>query len=182
MLLVSGVFILLAASLDFGALRALDWRAALFVVVVMLVVRPATVFGALFGAGLPWREEVLIAFTGPRGVVLVAVAGLFGERLAALGIADAAVIGPLAFALVAATVVLHGFTLTPFAQFLGLSGVGPAGGDPRRRLALHARTGRGADQGRDPGPADRPQLRPSQCRAGGGAQDLFGRHPVGGGR
>lgn len=126
-LLVSGVFILLAASLDFGALRALDWRAALFVVVVVLVVRPATVFGALFGAGLPWREEVLIAFTGPRGVVLVAVAGLFGERLAALGIADAAVIGPLAFALVAATVVLHGFTLTPFAQFLGLSGSGQPG-------------------------------------------------------
>ncbi len=70
---------------------------------------------------------MLIAFTGPRGVVLVAVAGLFAERLLALGFEDAALIGPLAFVLVAATVVLHGFTLKPFAQFLGLTGAGNPG-------------------------------------------------------
>lgn len=63
-----------------------------------------------------------MAFTGPRGVVLVAVAGLFGERLVALGIADGAMMVPLAFGLVAVTVVLHGFTLTPLARALGLSG------------------------------------------------------------
>jgi len=68
------------------------------------------------------KEQILIAFTGPRGVVLVAVAGLFGERLLALGFPDAALIGPLAFVLVAVTVVLHGFTLAPFARFLGLTG------------------------------------------------------------
>lgn len=40
-LLVSGVFILLAASLDFSELRQLDWRAAAFVAAVVLVARPA---------------------------------------------------------------------------------------------------------------------------------------------
>ncbi|MFG6527400.1 NAD-binding protein, partial [Sulfitobacter sp. M23508] len=38
-----------------------------------------------------------------------------------IGITDAASIAPLAFALVAATVVLHGFTLTPLARLLALT-------------------------------------------------------------
>lgn len=121
-LLVSGVFILLAASLDFAMLGQLTWRAALFVGAVVLLARPLTVILSLIGTGLPWREKALIALTGPRGVVLVAVAGLFGERLAALGVADGALVAPLAFVLVTATVVLHGFTLKPLAQALGLAG------------------------------------------------------------
>jgi NhaP-type Na+/H+ or K+/H+ antiporter len=120
-LLVSGVFILLAAGLDFAALAKLDSRAIWFVVLVVLVARPLTVMISLLGSGVPIKEQILVAFTGPRGVVLVAVAGLFGERLLALGIADAALIGPLAFVLVATTVVLHGFTLSPFARALGLT-------------------------------------------------------------
>jgi NhaP-type Na+/H+ or K+/H+ antiporter len=120
-LLVSGVFVLLAASIDFRALERLDWRAVLFVVLVVLLVRPLTVFAALAGTGLPFREKLLVALTGPRGVVLVAVAGLFGERLLGLGVEDAALIGPLAFVLVAATVTVHGFTLGPFARALGLT-------------------------------------------------------------
>ena len=126
-LLVSGVFILLASSLDFAALGQLTWRAALFVGVVILVARPLTVLISLLGSGVPWREQVLVAFTGPRGVVLVAVAGLFGERLLSLGFEDAALIGPLAFLLVAVTVVLHGFTLAPFARLLGLTGADTPG-------------------------------------------------------
>lgn len=121
-LLVSGVFILLAASMNLETLSTLDWHAAAFVAVVILLVRPLTVLLSLMSSGVPWPERLLVAFTGPRGVVLVAVAGLFGERLAALGIEDGARIAPLAFALVAATVVLHGFTLTPIARALGLAG------------------------------------------------------------
>ena len=68
-----------------------------------------------------------MAFTGPRGIVLVAVAGLFGERLVALGIADGAMMALLAFGLVAVTVVLYGFTLTPCGTGLGPIGWGCAG-------------------------------------------------------
>ncbi|MFC2967503.1 cation:proton antiporter [Acidimangrovimonas pyrenivorans] len=121
-LLVSGVFILMAAGLDLDAVKALDWRAGLFVLAVILVARPAAVALALIGTPVPGRERLLIAFTGPRGIVLVAVAALFGERLAALGVADGRLLGPLAFVLVAVTVVLHGFTLGPLARLLGLGG------------------------------------------------------------
>ena len=120
-LLVSGVFVLLASSLDFSTLAMLNWRAVLFIAAVVLVARPLTVLLSLVGTDLPWGERWLIALTGPRGIVLVAVAGLFGTRLAEQGIEDGALIGPLAFALVAVTVVLHGFTLVPFARWLGLA-------------------------------------------------------------
>ena len=113
----------------------LDWRAFAFVLLIVLVARPLTVFVALIGSGVPHKEQILIAFTGPRGVVLVAVAGLFGDRLLNLGFEDAALIGPLAFVLVAFTVVLHGFTLAPFGRWLGLAsaeapGVIVVGGSP----------------------------------------------------
>ena len=120
-LLVSGVFILLAAGVEFRTLQMLDWRAVAFVLVVMGVVRPLTVLLALAGTGLPWREKLLIALTGPRGVVLVAVSGVFAERLVTDGIADGAMMVPLAFVLVMATVVLNGFTLAPVARALGLT-------------------------------------------------------------
>ncbi|WP_306116341.1 MULTISPECIES: sodium:proton antiporter [unclassified Roseovarius] len=121
-LLVSGVFILLAASMDIETLSKLSWPAVFFLLAVIFVVRPLTVMISLAFSNVPMNERFLVAFTGPRGVVLVAVAGLFGERLVAAGIEDAAVLSPLAFALVAATVVLHGFSLRPFARFLGLAG------------------------------------------------------------
>ncbi|WP_081967500.1 sodium:proton antiporter [Paracoccus halophilus] len=120
-LLVSGVFILLAAGVKFQDLGALDWRAVAFIVAVVLLVRPLTVMISLIGTDLPWREKLLIALTGPRGVVLVAVSGVFGERLVAEGIPDGALLTPLAFVLVVATVVLHGFTLAPLARALGLT-------------------------------------------------------------
>ncbi|SFR12140.1 cation:proton antiporter [Poseidonocella sedimentorum] len=121
-LLVSGLFILLAASLDVAELGQLTWRAVLFLALIILIARPITVLAALLGTDIPWRERLLVGFTGPRGVVLVAVAGLFGERMAAVGIADGGLVGPLAFVLVAGTVVLHGFTLAPMARAMGLSG------------------------------------------------------------
>jgi NhaP-type Na+/H+ or K+/H+ antiporter len=126
-LLVSGVFILLAANMDFETLSLLDWRAGLFVLAVILLVRPVTVLLSLAGTSLPMKERLLVGLTAPRGVVLVAVAGLFGERLVAEGIENAALLTPMAFALVAATVVLHGFSLRPMARVLGLAGAATPG-------------------------------------------------------
>ncbi|QFS83134.1 K(+)/H(+) antiporter NhaP [Roseivivax sp. THAF40] len=139
-MLVSGVFILLAANMDRETLASLDLRALAFVLVVVLLARPGAVLLSLAFSGMPWAERLLVAFTGPRGVVLVAVAGLFGERLAAIGIEDGARMAPLAFALVAATVVLHGFTLSPMARLLGLTAADRPGvmivGGSRWSLAL----------------------------------------------
>jgi NhaP-type Na+/H+ or K+/H+ antiporter len=120
-LLVSGVFILLAANMSRETLLSMNWQTLATVVAVILIARPVTVLVSLALSNVPWRERLLVAFTGPRGVVLVAVAGLFGDRLVQAGIEDAAQISTIAFALVAGTVLLHGFTLKPMARLLGLN-------------------------------------------------------------
>lgn len=134
-LLVSGVFIILAADMNLAELQLLDARSFAFVAVLVLVARPAAVLLSLLGTPIPMRERLLVAFTGPRGVVLMAVAGLFAGWLAELGVEDAYRIAPLAFLVVSATVVLHGFTLSPMARLLGLRvantpGVLIVGGSP----------------------------------------------------
>ncbi len=126
-ILVSGVFVLLAASLTVADLATLNLRTVLFVLAVVLIARPVTVLVSLIGTGLPWQEKVMIAWIGPRGVVLVAVSGLFGTQLVDLGVEDGAQLTALAFALVAGTVVLHGFSMAPLARFLGLTAASKPG-------------------------------------------------------
>ncbi|MDN5569224.1 MAG: cation:proton antiporter, partial [Paracoccus sp. (in: a-proteobacteria)] len=121
-LLVSGVFVLMAASLDFTTLTQLTWRAALFVILTVALVRPLQVLLPLIGTNLPMKERLLIALTGPRGVVMVAISGLFGDQLVGVGIEDGAALAPLSFIIVLATVIIHGFTLAPLARRLDLSG------------------------------------------------------------
>lgn len=120
-LMVSGVFIILTANLTFESLALLDWSAFWLIVAMLFVVRPLAVFASTIGAGLPWRERLLMGWIAPRGIVAVAVCSFFGVALAAEGYADGEKLIPLAFAMVFATVVLHGFTIGPLAKALGLA-------------------------------------------------------------
>lgn len=126
-ILVSGVFILLAASMQWEMLAQLDWRAVIFVLIIMFLARPAAVFLSLAGTDIPLAEKAMVAWIGPRGVVAVAVSGLFGARLVEVGVTDGSLLAPLAFLLVAATVVAHGFTIKPLAKRMGLTSTAPAG-------------------------------------------------------
>jgi len=119
-LLVSGVFIILTASLSIGDIRSLDWRAALFVASLLLVIRPVAIMLATIRSGATIQERLLSAWIAPRGVVAVAVSGLFGTLLADVGIEDAGRMVAFTFAVVVTTIVLHGFTLAPLARFLKL--------------------------------------------------------------
>jgi NhaP-type Na+/H+ or K+/H+ antiporter len=120
-LLVSGVFVLLSASIDVATIEALDWRAAAFVAVMLFVVRPLTIFVATIGSGLSWQERLLTSWIAPRGVVAIAVTGFFAAKLSSLYIDGSREMIGLAFAIVMTTVVLHGFTLPPLARRLGLA-------------------------------------------------------------
>lgn len=120
-LLVTGVFILLTATLDAETLALVDWRMAGFVAAMLFLVRPVTIFLATIGAGLTLQERALVAWIAPRGVVAVAVAGFFGAALESQGIAGGAEMTAVAFLMVFATVLLHGFSLAPLARLLGLA-------------------------------------------------------------
>lgn len=126
-LLVSGVFIILTANLTPEVIAlALNWRTLAFLLVMLFVVRPLSVWISTYGT-LKRNEALLLGWIAPRGVVAVAVSGLFGGLLIDLArnstfdIYGAEQIGPLAFAMVFSTVVLHGFTIGPLARRLGLA-------------------------------------------------------------
>ncbi len=119
-LLVSGLFVLLTASLDLNALISLGWGAAIFVGLCLFVIRPIAIMLATTGSGLTLNERVLVSWIAPRGIVAVAVSGLFGAELAEMGVEDGTRLTALTFAVVASTILLHGFTLSPLASLLRL--------------------------------------------------------------
>ncbi|WP_299860896.1 sodium:proton antiporter [uncultured Hoeflea sp.] len=119
-LLVSGVFIILTASLSMDDIRSLDWSAALFVATLLFLVRPIAVMLATIRSGATFQERILVSWIAPRGVVAVAVSGLFGTLLADAGVEDAGRMVAFTFAVVVTTILLHGFTLKPLASFLNL--------------------------------------------------------------
>ena len=119
-LLVSGLFIMLTASLRWSDFEILGWGAVLFTALVLFVCRPLAVWLATIGSGLDWKERVLVAWIAPRGIVAVAVAGLFGQALVEQGVPDGATLTAISFVIVAATIALHGFSLAPLASRLGL--------------------------------------------------------------
>lgn len=130
-LLVSGVFVILTANLTPELIgRALTWNTALFLIVMLFVVRPLSIWISTYGT-LERNEALLLGWIAPRGIVAVAVSSLFGDLLMELndelGISSpyffdgAEQIAPLAFAMVFATVVLHGFSIGPLSRSLGLA-------------------------------------------------------------
>lgn len=122
-ILVSGVFVVLTATLTPEILMTFvtDWKIIAFVLAMMIVVRPVAVMLSTRFSGLTWRESLLVSLIAPRGIVAVAVAGLFAAELQALGRVDGEIFVPLAFALVFATVLFSGYAITPLAKGLGLS-------------------------------------------------------------
>lgn len=128
-ILVSGVFVILTATLEPAILKAFftDWRVIAFVLTMMIIVRPVAVMLSTLWSGMDWRESLLVSIIAPRGVVAVAVAGLFAAELQALGRPDGEIFIPLAFALVFSTVLFAGFFITPIAKALGLSAGGGNG-------------------------------------------------------
>ncbi|WP_230483562.1 cation:proton antiporter [Sphingomonas sp. Leaf21] len=126
-LLISGVFVLLSASLDFEVLRLFEWRFAAFLFALLFLVRPATVLIALAFSKIPWNERLLVAWIAPRGVVAVAVSGLFALRLDQLGYGNGNILVTLSFSVVVATIIAHGFSIRFVARLLKVTGAAQKG-------------------------------------------------------
>lgn len=119
--LLSVLFIVIPSQLDVGQLAQIDWRVGLFVVVLLLVVRPVSVGLATIGAPMQTQERLLLAWIAPRGIVAAASAGIFGPALVAAGYPDAEQLAPIVFLVILVTVLAHGLTLGRLAQRLGLA-------------------------------------------------------------
>jgi hypothetical protein len=120
-LLVSALFIILSASLDRQMLAHISAPLLLLTVAMLFIVRPLAILTATCRSSLNGRERALTAWIAPRGIVAAAVAGFASTQLSAAGISAGQSLMPAVFVLIAATMVLHGFSLAPLARRLGLT-------------------------------------------------------------
>ncbi len=109
LVVLSFVFIALAALLRFDNLVQLGLGGLVVVAAVMFVIRPALVLLSTVGDRFEWNERVFMSFVGPRGIIPASVATLFAVELANEGMTAAAntLVGTV-FLVILATVVLEG--------------------------------------------------------------------------
>ncbi|MGF6392634.1 cation:proton antiporter [Pseudomonas plecoglossicida] len=126
-LLISGLFILLAARLDLHALIGLGPAVLALLLVIQFVARPLNVLLSTLGSSLNWRERALLAWVAPRGIVAAAVSAIFAIRLHEAGHQDALLLVPLTFAVIIGTVVVQSATARPLARLLKVAEPAPSG-------------------------------------------------------
>ncbi|MEE2764188.1 MAG: sodium:proton antiporter [Pseudomonadota bacterium] len=117
-LLISALFIILAARVEFSAIAELGWGLAVVLGILMLVARPLSIFLSAIGTSLNWREKLFLSWIAPRGIVAAAVSALFAFQLQKVGYESAGTLVPLVFMLIIATVTLQSLTARPVARLL----------------------------------------------------------------
>lgn len=117
-LLISALFIILAARVEFSAIAELGWGLVAVLAMLMLVARPMSIFLSAIGTSLNWRDKLFLSWIAPRGIVAAAVSALFAFQLQKLGYESAGALVPLVFMLIIATVTLQSLTARPLARLL----------------------------------------------------------------
>lgn len=126
-LLVSMLFIILAARLDLNAFMSVAWPALGIFIAIQFLVRPLSVQVCALGSKLTMRERCLISWIAPRGIIAAAISALFAIKLESIGYPEAAQMVPLTFFVIIGTVLLQSVTARPIAKFLKVAEPDPKG-------------------------------------------------------
>jgi NhaP-type Na+/H+ or K+/H+ antiporter len=135
-LLISCLFIVLGSRLQLASLAEIGWWGIPFLLVLVLVIRPLSIFLGTAGTRLPWREKLFIGMVAPRGIVAASVASVFGLKLASLGggnpeagiaFGEANLLVPVTFLVILGTVMIYGLGAAPLARRLQLADANPQG-------------------------------------------------------
>ena len=120
-LLISALFILLAARIEPDQLRDVIVPSLLFLALLVFVARPLGVIVSTTRTSLSWRERLFLMVMAPRGIVAAAVSAIFAIRLEEEGVRGAELIVPVVFLVIIGTIVVYGFLAGPIARALGLA-------------------------------------------------------------
>ncbi|MBI4563590.1 MAG: cation:proton antiporter [Planctomycetes bacterium] len=119
-LLISVLFVLLAANLRIDAMRREGWEGLATVLIVMVLIRPLNVWLCTRRAPVTPREKLFLSWTAPRGIVAASVASLAAFKLGAAGIQEGSRVEALVFLTVFLTVIVQGSTAGFVARILGI--------------------------------------------------------------
>src|SRR5699024_9694625 len=100
-LLPATVVVSLTATLILETIMQIfSWPIVIFVIVMLFIVRPLSIWLSTIGTELTRQEKTLIGWIAPRGIVALTVAGYFASILTEEGYQDADILTALTFALV----------------------------------------------------------------------------------
>jgi NhaP-type Na+/H+ or K+/H+ antiporter len=126
-ILISLLFIILAARIDFAILKDMGWRAVIVFLSIQFLSRPLNVMYATIGSKLSWPERHILAWIAPRGIVAAAIAAIFAIQLEKIGYTEANQFVPLTFIVIIGTVLLQSATARPIAKWLKVAEPEPKG-------------------------------------------------------
>ncbi len=126
-LIISSLFILLAARIRAEDLAQLDWRHAVFVAALIVIVRPLAVWISSLGTKLDREQRLFMAWMAPRGIVAAAVSSIFASELVRHGYEQGQVLVPITFLVIIGTSAVYGSTAFLVARRLGLAEPKPQG-------------------------------------------------------
>ncbi|WP_232364835.1 cation:proton antiporter [Desulfosalsimonas propionicica] len=126
-LIISLLFIILTARLRISDLTVIDPGSVVFIVLLIVLVRPAAVMLSAMGSRLHIREKLFMAFMAPRGIVAAAVSSIFALRLSQSGYPMADRLVPLTFFVIIVTVFFYSALASPLARILKIAEPRPSG-------------------------------------------------------
>ncbi len=130
-LLIGCLFIVLGSRVDLSDVFGLGWQGIVFLVTLIVIVRPVSVYLSLLRSPLNFREQAFIAGLAPRGIVAAAVSSVFALRMEQEGLlanyVGADSLATVTFLVIVGTVTVYGLAATPLARLLGLADESPNG-------------------------------------------------------
>ncbi len=126
-ILISLLFVILAARLDFKGFMEIGWPALFIFLAIQFLARPLSVMICTSRSSLKMQERHMLAWIAPRGIVAAAISALFAYKLEESGVAGASMLLPLTFMVIIGTVVLQSFTAPLIARRLGVMQPEPDG-------------------------------------------------------
>jgi CPA1 family monovalent cation:H+ antiporter len=127
LVLVAGLFIVLAARIDLNALLSLGWGALAVLFLLQFIAGPIRAAIASIGSNLSWQERAFLGWIFPRGIVAAAVSALFALRLESMQYPGAEKLVPMVFTIIVGTVVIQSLTGSLIGNFLGITSAEPKG-------------------------------------------------------
>ena len=128
-LVISLLFIFLAASLELDYIKDLGFSGVLVVLGLLFVVRPVEIFLLCMRSGLSIREKMFLSFVSPRGIIAASIASIIVLQLQQHEVEGGNTVQGLVFLTIAISVLLQGGAGGFVSRALGVS-------DTRNKVVL----------------------------------------------
>lgn len=126
-LMIPILFILLSARLSLSDIELISYSGILFLVILLFLIRPISVFVSTINSKLNIKEKLFIGWMAPRGIVAAAVSSVFALKLMEINLPQIEYLVPVTFLVIIGTVIIYSLTSPQLAKLLGLSQSNPQG-------------------------------------------------------